>query len=85
MTNEILKMEQLDMVTGGVLEAGFIMPEEDQRLQKVLRERQWKIEDREWEHKVWEAYQENGRKWIGTALEVAKVAIEIGKMVAVAA
>ena len=52
MTNEILKMEQLDMVTGGVLEAGFIMPEEDQRLQKVLRERQWKIEDREWEHKV---------------------------------
>ena len=80
MTKEILTITQLDMVAGGLIEANLVSWESDGRLQEILRQRKWMVQDREWEHKVWQAYQENGRKWVGTALDVVKTGIEAGKI-----
>ena len=80
MTNEILKIEQLEMVAGGLIQSHLVSWKSDGRLQEILRQRKWQIQDREWEHRVWKAYQENGRKWVGTALDVVKTGIEAGKI-----
>ena len=80
MTNEILTTAQLDMVAGGLITSNLVTWKADGRLQEILRQRKWTVEDREWEHKVWQAYQENGRKWVGTALDVVKTGIEAGKI-----
>lgn len=78
MTNEILKIEQLEMVAGGLIQSHLVSWKSDGRLQEILRQRKWQIQDREWEHKVWKAYQENGRKLPVSGAGAAAVAAAAG-------
>ncbi len=72
-----LNDKMLDKVSGG-MSRGFVGPDQDTAFRDALLERKWKIEDREWELKVWQAYQENGRQWTKAVTDVIKEGVKVG-------
>jgi len=60
-----LNDSQLEEVSAGRLYAGFVSPGEDTGFRDALLRRKIKVEDREWELKIWQAYQDNARQWTG--------------------
>ena len=78
-----LNDSQLDKVSAGMLEPGFVEAgsAQDTGFRDALMRRQIEVQDREWELKIWQAYQENGRQWVDKVMEVANQAIDAGAAV----
>lgn len=73
-----LNDSQLEEVSAGRLYAGFVSPGEDTGFRDALLRRKIKVEDREWELKIWQAYQDNARQWTGQVLDVVNAAVDAG-------
>lgn len=74
--NKVLSEDKLDRVSGGVVSTQINTT--DQRLDQVKREREWGVQDREWEQKVKESdhkmHLENSqetRAWVKTTTDAA--------------
>ena len=78
---QMLNDSQLDEVSAGRLYAGFVNPGEDTGFRDALMRRKIQVEDREWELKIWQAYQDNARQWTGQVLDVVNAAVDAGAAV----